>query len=81
LENLPPGLGGEIQLTDAIKIMNQSQAVLAYHFHGKRYDTGDKIGFINATLEFALQRQDLREEVLNSLKEVIVQERLRGNKI
>lgn len=78
LKNLPPDLGEEIQLTDAIKIMNQSQAVLAYHFQGKRYDIGNKIGFIRATLDFAIQRQDLREEVLKYLNEVIVQERLKG---
>ena len=70
LKDLPPDLGGEIQLTDAIKIMNQTQAVLAYHFQGQRYDIGNKVGFIRATLDFALQRSDLREDVLQYLKEV-----------
>lgn len=74
LKDLPPSSGGEIQLTDAIKIMNQSQDVLAYHFYGKRYDIGNKMGFIRATLDLALQRQELREEVLQYLKEVIAQE-------
>jgi UTP--glucose-1-phosphate uridylyltransferase len=71
LENLPPDFGGEIQLTDAIKIMNQTQAVYAYQFQGQRYDIGNKVGFIRATLDFALQRQDLRDEVIRYLKEVI----------
>lgn len=71
LEKLPPDSGGEIQLTDAIKIMNQTQAVYAYQFHGQRYDIGNKVGFIRATIDFALQRQDLRDEIIRYLKEVI----------
>jgi UTP--glucose-1-phosphate uridylyltransferase len=70
LEDLPPGAGGEIQLTDAIKRMNEEQMVLAYNFDGVRYDVGDKIGFIKATLDFALQRPDLREEVVRYLAAV-----------
>ena len=76
LKDLPPDRGGEIQLTDAIKIMNQTQAVLAYYFEGKRYDIGNKVGFIRATLDFALQRPDLREEVLKYLKEIVTTEQL-----
>lgn len=75
LKDLPPSSGGEIQLTDAINILNKSQAVLAYHFQGKRYDIGDKAGFIRATIDFALQRQDLKEEVLHYLLEVIDREK------
>ncbi|WP_026078354.1 UTP--glucose-1-phosphate uridylyltransferase GalU [Saccharococcus caldoxylosilyticus] len=71
LKDLPPDSSGEIQLTDAIRIMNQSQAVLAYHFQGRRYDIGSKVGFIRATIDFALQRPDLQEDVLKYLKEVI----------
>ena len=78
LKDLPPDLGGEIQLTDAIKIMNQTQAVLAYHFQGQRYDIGNKIGFIRATLDFALQRSDLREDVLQYLKEVVFKEDIKN---
>ncbi|TMW72357.1 UTP--glucose-1-phosphate uridylyltransferase GalU [Alteribacter natronophilus] len=70
LENLPPGSGGEIQLTDAIKELNQQQAVLAYNFDGVRYDVGDKFGFIKATVDFALQREDLSEDVADYLKQV-----------
>ncbi|PKR84963.1 UTP--glucose-1-phosphate uridylyltransferase GalU [Heyndrickxia camelliae] len=75
LKDLPPSSGGEIQLTDAINLLNQTQAVLAYHFQGKRYDIGDKTGFIRATIDFALQRKDLKEDVLQYLYEVINRER------
>lgn len=63
LENLPPGKGGEIQLTDALAKLNQTEKVLAYSFEGDRYDIGGKLGFIQATIDFALNRDDLREEV------------------
>ncbi|WP_158736875.1 UTP--glucose-1-phosphate uridylyltransferase GalU [Alteribacillus sp. YIM 98480] len=69
LQQLPPGSGNEIQLTDAIKELNQKQAVLAYQFGGVRYDVGDKFGFIKATLDFALHRDDLKEPLEAYLKE------------
>lgn len=65
------GIGGEIQLTDAIKTLSETQAVYAYIFEGKRYDVGDKIGFLNATVEFALKREDLRDEFLRDLKDIV----------
>lgn len=71
LKDLPPDKGGEVQLTEAINIMNQTQAVFAYDFNGIRYDIGNKMGFIRATLDFALQRSDFREDVLAYMKEVI----------
>lgn len=70
LEHQNPGAGGEIQLTDAIKALNEHQAVLAYDFEGDRYDVGDKFGFIRATVEFALRRDDLRKEVLDYIHEL-----------
>ena len=70
LESLPAGSGGEIQLTDAINELNRTQAVLAYHFQGTRYDVGDKFGFVKATLDFALQREDLREDVARYLRQL-----------
>jgi len=80
LEKQEPGAGGEIQLTDAIKKLNETQAVLSYNFEGTRYDVGDKFGFIKATVDFALQRDDLRSDVMNYLqrlfeKELLVQGR------
>ncbi|MCD8509550.1 MAG: UTP--glucose-1-phosphate uridylyltransferase GalU [Bacillus sp. (in: Bacteria)] len=70
LETLPPGASNEIQLTDAIKVLNQSQAVLAYNFNGIRYDVGDKLGFIKATIDFALQRDDLSDDVFQYIREI-----------
>lgn len=69
LEKLPVGRSNEIQLTDAINELNKQQTVLAYNFEGRRYDIGDKIGFMKATIDFALQRDDIREEVLAYLKD------------
>jgi UTP--glucose-1-phosphate uridylyltransferase len=70
LASQPAGSGGEIQLTDAINELNRSQAVMAYHFEGRRYDVGDKFGFVKATLDFALQREDLQEDVVQYLKQL-----------
>ncbi|MBT2662883.1 UTP--glucose-1-phosphate uridylyltransferase GalU [Bacillus sp. ISL-45] len=70
LAKTPASHGGELQLTDAINELNKRQAVLAYHFEGRRYDIGDKIGFIKATVDFALQREDTRDDVIEYLKEV-----------
>ncbi|MGP4073838.1 UTP--glucose-1-phosphate uridylyltransferase GalU [Piscibacillus sp. B03] len=75
LDHLLPGAGGEIQLTDAIKELNRAQIVVGYEFEGDRYDVGDKFGFIKAQIEFALERNDLNEDVMNYLKEVVSQEK------
>jgi len=62
LDNTDPGAGGEIQLTDALKELAIRQPMYAYDFKGKRYDVGNKQGFLEATVEFALRRDDLRDE-------------------
>ncbi len=59
LDETTPGRGGEIQLTDAIRNLMKTAPVYAYRFEGKRYDAGDKLGFLKATVEFALEREDL----------------------
>lgn len=64
LEKQEIGAGGEIQLTDAIQNLNQIQRVFAYEFEGERYDVGEKLGFIETTIEFALQKEELREDLL-----------------
>jgi UTP--glucose-1-phosphate uridylyltransferase len=56
---IEPGMGGEIQLTDALKHMLRSRPIYGYRFEGKRFDAGDKLGFLKATVEFALRRPDL----------------------
>lgn len=71
LENQTPGAGGEIQLTDAIAELNQAEDVYAYEFEGIRYDVGEKLGFIKTTIDFALQRDDLRYDLLNYLTEIV----------
>jgi UTP--glucose-1-phosphate uridylyltransferase len=71
LENHEIGADGEVQLTDAIQRMNQDYPVFAYEFEGIRYDVGEKLGFILSTIEFALKREELREDVLNSMKKII----------
>jgi len=71
LETQEPGSGNEIQLTDAIKRLMRKQTVYAYDFVGKRYDVGDKFGFVKATIDFALRREDLRKQLLNYLKELV----------
>ncbi len=61
LEHTPRGAGGEIQLTDAIATLLQEEKVLGYQFEGKRYDCGSKLGYLTATVEFALKHQELGE--------------------
>ena len=71
LEETKPGKGGEIQLTDALLNLISEEAMYAYDFEGIRYDVGDKLGFLKATVEYALRREDLRDEFieyLNTLK-------------
>ena len=60
LDNTAPGKGGEIQLTDALKTLIAQQDMYAYVFQGRRYDVGDKLGFLEATVEFALKRDELK---------------------
>ena len=59
VETIEPGSGGEIQLTDALKYMLRNRPIYGLQFEGKRYDAGDKLGFLKATVEFAMSRQDL----------------------
>lgn len=80
LETTKPGKNGEIQLTDALMELAQHEAMYAYTFEGKRYDVGDKLGFLEATVEFALRREDLREEFLNYLMKVTEREINRTSK-
>lgn len=66
-----PGAGGEIQLTDALSKLAKMESVYAYEFAGTRYDVGEKLGFIKTTLDFALQREDLKGELLRYMKELL----------
>lgn len=71
LENTKPGKGGEIQLTDALKTLMQEEAMYAYEFEGRRYDVGDKLGFLEATVEYALRRDDLKDDFVSYLKGLV----------
>ena len=62
LEETEPGAGGEIQLTDALRELSRQEVMYAYNFEGNRYDVGSKLGFLQATVEFALKRDDLKDE-------------------
>ena len=66
------GAEGEIQLTDAIQKLNQIQNVYAYDFEGKRYDVGEKVGFVKTTIDFALFDEDIRSELIAYMKEVVM---------
>ncbi|MFP3125338.1 UTP--glucose-1-phosphate uridylyltransferase GalU [Ectobacillus funiculus] len=74
LEQQQIGAGGEIQLTDAIQKLNEIQRVFAYDFEGKRYDVGEKLGFIETTIEFALQQEDLKGSLLKFMEEIVKRE-------
>lgn len=74
LEKTKPGRGNEIQLTDALKVLAKEQTMYAYNFAGRRYDVGDKQGFLEATVEMALKRDDLRDKFLAYLQDIVAQE-------
>ncbi len=74
LENAKPGKGGEIQLTDALKELSRFEAMYAFVFEGRRYDVGNKLGFLEATVEFALRREDLCDEFKAYLRRVVERE-------
>lgn len=76
LENQKPGKGGEIQLTDALKTLGEHEAIYAYKFEGRRYDVGDKLGFLEATIDFALKREDLGNDFMEFLKTKVKSEEL-----
>jgi len=73
LENAQPGKNGEIQLTDALKELSRHEAMYAYNFEGRRYDVGNKLGFLQATVEFALKREDLKSDFEAYLKRLMCQ--------
>jgi len=70
LSETPLGTGGELQLTDGMRLLLKSEKMYAYIYEGRRHDTGDKLGFLKATVEFALKRQDLGDEFRRYLKEL-----------
>ena len=71
LDNTKPGKGNEIQLTDALLQLMNEEAMYAYNFEGRRYDVGDKLGYLEATVEYALRKPELRDEFVKYLKGII----------
>ncbi|MED4941219.1 UTP--glucose-1-phosphate uridylyltransferase GalU [Heyndrickxia coagulans] len=69
LDKQEKGAGGEIQLTDAIQKLNQIQRVFAYQFEGKRFDVGEKLGFVTSTIDMALQHDEIKDELVQFLEE------------
>jgi UTP--glucose-1-phosphate uridylyltransferase len=68
IENITPGAGGELQLTDAIKALLGEEKVYGFNFEGVRHDAGDKLGMLQATVDFALQREDVGPKFREYLK-------------
>lgn len=75
LEEQPVGVNGEIQLTDAISKLSETESIFAYHFDGLRHDVGEKFGFIKTTIHYALQHEELKEDLLEFIREVMERER------
>jgi len=71
LKNVKPGKGNEIQLTDALLELLKTEAIYAYNFEGRRYDVGDKLGFLEATVEYALRKPQLKDEFIGYLRSLI----------
>ena len=68
LDNTRPGKGNEIQLTDALLELIKEEAMYAYKFEGRRYDVGDKLGYLEATVEYALRKPELKDELVKYLR-------------
>ncbi|HBX47524.1 MAG TPA: UTP--glucose-1-phosphate uridylyltransferase, partial [Clostridiaceae bacterium] len=76
------GVGNEIQLTDGIRLLNNTQTIYACKFKGKRFDTGDRLGYVKSIVDFALENETLREDVLEYLREILeADETLKQGKI
>ncbi|MCS7284769.1 MAG: UTP--glucose-1-phosphate uridylyltransferase, partial [Hydrogenobacter thermophilus] len=71
LKITPPGKGGEIQLTDAIRLLIEDEAVYAIKIDAKVYDTGTPLGYIQTVLDFALQRDDIRDDLISYLRQLL----------
>jgi UTP--glucose-1-phosphate uridylyltransferase len=71
LEQVRPGVGGEIQLTDALAVLAREDGLLGYRFEGDRYDAGDRVGYLKANVAYALKRPDLGPQLRDWLREVV----------
>ncbi|MOA47622.1 UTP--glucose-1-phosphate uridylyltransferase [compost metagenome] len=69
-------MGGEIQLTDAISRLRETERIVAYHFDGVRHDVGEKLGFIKTTIHYALQNKELQENLLEYMSQIVEQKKI-----
>jgi UTP--glucose-1-phosphate uridylyltransferase len=76
LRHVEPGVGGEVQLTDAINVLAQDQAVYAYVFEGGRFDTGNKLDYVKATLELAIDREDIGHDLQRWIADLVERKKL-----
>jgi UTP--glucose-1-phosphate uridylyltransferase len=76
LRNLEPGVGGELQLTDAINVLAQEQAVYAYVFEGGRFDVGNKLDYVKATIELAIDRDDIGKDLRRWVADLVERKKL-----
>lgn len=72
IKNVEPGVGGEIQLTDALRLLRERQPLYAYEFRGRRYDIGNKLDWLKSTIEVALENEEVGEELRNYLQRLII---------
>ncbi|MGD7024731.1 UTP--glucose-1-phosphate uridylyltransferase GalU [Rossellomorea vietnamensis] len=77
LESQETGAGGEIQLTDAIQRLNEKQKVYAYDFQGKRFDVGEKVGFVKTTIEFALDHPELKKDIFKFIESKVEKQEIK----
>lgn len=75
IRNVGTGVGSEIQLTDGIRLLSKSQMIYACKFKGKRFDIGDRLGYVKAIVDFALKNENLKEDIIEYLKEILATER------
>ncbi|WP_160044140.1 UTP--glucose-1-phosphate uridylyltransferase GalU [Paenibacillus sp. USDA918EY] len=75
LEEQSVGVNGEIQLTDALSKLSETESIFAYHFDGLRHDVGEKLGFIKTTIHYALQHGELKEDLLEFMREIVERDR------
>lgn len=76
LENAVPGKNGEIQLTDALRILNSTQELYAYRFEGTRFDVGDRLSYIKANMEFALNNDEIGKDFKKYLRTILDKDKL-----
>lgn len=79
LEGQQAGKNGEIQLTDALSTLARIEPIVAYQFEGKRHDVGEKLGFIKTSLHYAMQKEELRKEMLEYILEIVDSEKLKSH--